>query len=197
MKIELIGTNLTTPVPATVARVSNGAVAVNPGQVRPLVMAVYGSLPDFWICAWFSGFWGRSVLKDYVIFEGMWPQLTTLVQIPMNKVPVGCGNYKAFIRFLNSCQRAACRVENEPVTLELHLVLDTWKKRTSCLRWIYTNEIVVSCGQCDYKALGIASQVEKLSSDLATYLSLDLSPVTWLLPTEYWIHRHYAQWGSW
>ncbi len=44
MKIELIGTNLTTPVPATVARVSNGAVAVNPGQVRPLVMAVYGSL---------------------------------------------------------------------------------------------------------------------------------------------------------
>ncbi|KAH9550917.1 hypothetical protein CY35_10G097200 [Sphagnum magellanicum] len=40
MKIELIGTNLTTPVPATVARVSNGAVAVNPGQVRPLVMAV-------------------------------------------------------------------------------------------------------------------------------------------------------------
>ncbi|CAM6014249.1 unnamed protein product [Sphagnum balticum] len=40
MKIELIGTNLTTPVPATTIRVSNGAVSVNAGQRQPLVMAV-------------------------------------------------------------------------------------------------------------------------------------------------------------
>jgi THO complex subunit 4 len=42
MKIELIGTNLTTPVPATTIRVSNGAVSVNAGQRQPLVMAVHG-----------------------------------------------------------------------------------------------------------------------------------------------------------
>jgi THO complex subunit 4 len=43
MKIELIGTNLTTPVPATTIRaVSNGAVSVNAGQRQPLVTAVHG-----------------------------------------------------------------------------------------------------------------------------------------------------------
>jgi THO complex subunit 4 len=52
MKIELIGTNLTTPVPATTIRVSNGAVSVNAGQRQPLVMAVYVLLSGLWIHVW-------------------------------------------------------------------------------------------------------------------------------------------------
>jgi THO complex subunit 4 len=52
MKIELIGTNLTTPVPATTIQVSNGAVSVHAGQRQPLVMAVYVPLSGLWIHVW-------------------------------------------------------------------------------------------------------------------------------------------------